>query len=73
MSTIGILGTLISLIPIIIMVAIIIFVINVVRRFEKRADEKLALERENTKLLQSKFNDLEERLISIEKMLKEVE
>jgi ABC-type bacteriocin/lantibiotic exporter with double-glycine peptidase domain len=61
------------LVPIIIVLLIVIFVVKTIKRLEKRADEKLALEKENTKLLQSKVVDLEERLSVIEKMLKEVD
>ncbi|MFC4408938.1 hypothetical protein ACFOZY_00670 [Chungangia koreensis] len=69
----GLLPLLMSLLPIIVFVLIVIFVVKTVKRFEQRADEKLTLERENNRLLQSKVNDLEERLVVIEKMLKEVE
>jgi large-conductance mechanosensitive channel len=69
----GLLPLLSLLVPFIIILLIVIFVVKTVKRFEQRADEKLTLERENNRLLQSKVNDLEERLVVIEKMLKEVE
>ncbi|MBY0147860.1 hypothetical protein [Neobacillus niacini] len=59
--------------PIIFVLLVVIYIIRSVKRFEKRADEKLALDKENTRQLQSKVNILEERLSVIEKMLKEVE
>lgn len=61
------------LVPFIFVLLIVIFIVKTIKRLEKRADEKLALEKENTKLLQSKVVDLEERLSVIEKMLKEVD
>lgn len=70
-------GLFLSLLPLIIFigifVAIIVFIVSVVKRFERRADERLALEKENTNLLHSKLNGIEERLSTIEKMLKDVE
>jgi hypothetical protein len=59
--------------PIIFVLLVVFYIIRSVKRFEKRADEKLALDKENTRQLQSKVNVLEERLSVIEKMLKEVE
>jgi hypothetical protein len=59
--------------PIIFVLLVVFYIIRSVKRFEKRADEKLALDKENTRQLQSKVNILEERLSVIEKMLKEVE
>lgn len=70
---IGLLPLLTSLIPFIFVILIVVYAIKTVKRFEKRADEKLAIERENNSLLQAKVNDMNERLITIEKMLKEVE
>ena len=61
------------LVPFIFVLLIVIFIVKTIKRLEKRADEKLALEKKNTKLLQSKVVDLEERLSVIEKMLKEVD
>lgn len=54
--------------------AIIIFIIyKIIKRNEKRANERLALERENTVLLKKQIDDLNDRVIVIEKMLREVE
>jgi len=60
-------------VPIIFVLLVVFYIIRSVKRFEKPADEKLALDKENTRQLQSKVNVLEERLSVIEKMLKEVE
>lgn len=58
----------------IIIPAIIIFIIyKVIKRSEKRANERLSLERENTVLFKKQIDDLNERVIVIEKMLREVE
>jgi predicted membrane protein len=59
--------------PIIFILLFIIYIVKAIKRFEKRAEEKLALDKENTRKLDSKINVLEERLSVIEKMLKEVE
>jgi uncharacterized membrane protein len=55
--------------PIIFVLLFIIYIVKAIKRFEKRAEEKLALDKENTR----KLHVLEERLSVIEKMLKEVE
>lgn len=73
MSSFGFLGLLIAFLPIIVILLIVFFVVKTVKRFERRAEEKLTLERENNNLLHSKVNALDERLLVIEKMLKEVE
>jgi len=65
---------LVSLIfPIIIFIAVIIFIVKTVKGFEKRADQKLALEREQNTILQQKLNDLDGRVSAIENVLKEVD
>ncbi|WP_066307194.1 hypothetical protein [Bacillus sp. FJAT-29814] len=72
-SLFGLIPLLFLLVPIIFILLVVFFVVKTVKRFEKRADEKLALEKENTRILQSKVVALDERLGVIEKMLKEVE
>ncbi|MFC5602835.1 hypothetical protein [Sporosarcina koreensis] len=76
MSSLGIasiLGLLVSLIPVIIFIVVIFFIVKTVKGFEKRADEKLALEREQNAILQRKLNELDGRVSVIENVLKEVE
>lgn len=73
MGGVTFLGLLTLFLPFIVILLIVIFVVKAVKRFEQRAEEKLKLEKENNNLLQSKINALEERLLVIEKMLKEVE
>ena len=64
----------IDLIPILVVILIAWLILSrVLKRYELRANEKLMLERENTTLLQKRVDDLSERLVGIEKMLKEVE
>lgn len=65
---------LMQLVPIII-VAIIAWLIlsRITKRFEQKADERLILERENSAMLNKRFDELNQRLMVIEKMLKEVE
>lgn len=70
-TLVGLLPLLTLLVPFILL--IVLFVVKTVKRFEQRADEKLTIEKENNRLLTSKVNDLEERLVVIVKMLAEVE
>ena len=63
-----------NLVPILVVVLIAWLILSkVLKRFELRANERLILERENTTLLQKRVDDLNERLVGIEKILKEVE
>jgi flagellar biosynthesis/type III secretory pathway M-ring protein FliF/YscJ len=67
-------GFLVDLIPILVVVLIAWLILSkVLKRYELRANEKLILERENTTLIQKRVDDLNERLVGIEKTLKEVE
>lgn len=69
-----ILSFIIGLLPILVIGLITLFIINkLFKRYEQRANNKLMLERENTVLLQKSVTDLNDRLVVIEKMLKEVE
>lgn len=43
------------------------------KRMEKRSEEKLLVEKQSTITLQKRVDELNERLVIIEKMLKEVE
>jgi uncharacterized protein YlxW (UPF0749 family) len=52
---------------------VIYFILKTIKGYEKRANEKLMLERENTLTLQKKVDELNERLVSVEKLLKEVD
>lgn len=54
-------------------IAVIYFLIKYFKRAEKRAEEKLQLEKQTTIQLQKNVDNLNERLIVIEKLLKEVE
>ncbi|MEH7385812.1 hypothetical protein V7147_10430 [Bacillus sp. JJ1521] len=70
----GIMG-LVNLLVFIGLVILVIYfiVLKPIKRYEKRANEQLMLQRENTLTLQNRIDDLNERLAGIEKMLKEVE
>ncbi|QBP43175.1 hypothetical protein [Paenisporosarcina antarctica] len=64
----------IDLVPLLVVTLIAWLILSkVLKRYELRANEKLMLERENTTLLQKRVDDLNERLVGIEKLLKEVE
>lgn len=69
MSILGFLSIVFLIIPI----ALIYFVGRYFKRMEKRAEEKLQLDKENTTTLQKRVDELNNRLIVIEKLLKEVE
>lgn len=59
--------------PILAIIIAVVFIVKTVKRFEKRADEKLAIERENSNMLQERLKEMDNRLIDIERLLKEVE
>jgi len=63
----------IQLIPIVIFVVIFIFLVGIIRRMEKRADERLKIEKENATLLQQQIQEINQRLKNIEKTLLEVD
>ncbi len=73
MGMMNILG-LVNLILFLIIPIILIFAVyKYFKRAEKRADEKLELEKQSTITLQKRVDELNTRLISIENMLKEVD
>lgn len=61
------------IIPIVLIVIMISLTVKTFKGHEKRANEKLMLERESTLTLQKRVDEQNERLVIIEKMLKEVE
>lgn len=63
----------IQLIPIVIFVVIFIFLVGLIRRMEKRSDERLKIEKENATLLQQQIQEINQRLKNIEKTLQEVD
>ena len=71
------LGTfLVSYFPIVVIILIVIFalsVISAVRRMERRAEERLKIDKENLHLQQKQMNEINTRLSSIESILKEVD
>ncbi|QGG52603.1 hypothetical protein [Lysinibacillus pakistanensis] len=69
-----IMNVLIQLVPIVIIALLAWLILSkIAKRFEKQNEERLALERENSILLNKKFDELNERLVIIEKMLKKVD
>ncbi|MBS2968101.1 hypothetical protein J9317_04945 [Metabacillus sp. KIGAM252] len=67
---------LITFLPLIITVCGLIFIIRAFRRFEVRAQERLHLEKENlasNEQQMRRIQDLNQRMISIENILKQVE
>ena len=63
-----------QLIPLIV-IALLAWVIlsKIAKRFERQNEERLQLERENSAMLTKRLDELNGRLVVIEKMLKEVE
>lgn len=70
-------GDIIATIFMLAVTAIIIFlifkVLKTFKRNERRASERLELEKETTVRLQKRIDELDERVVVIEKMLREVE
>ncbi|AQQ52620.1 hypothetical protein [Planococcus lenghuensis] len=65
-----------TLLPLALLVAVIVYVVRLVRRTERRAEERLQLDKENAdiQLQQTQMiSELNERLTGIEKVLREVE
>ena len=63
----------ISLLPIIFVFILIVFIIGIVRGIQRRADERLELDKHRSSLLQQQLNDIDSRLTVIENMLRQVE
>ncbi|MGE7624375.1 hypothetical protein ACQKMD_15375 [Viridibacillus sp. NPDC096237] len=51
----------------------IMFVIYTMKKYNRRADERLQIERENLQVQQKTLTEMNKRIVNIEKMLKEVE
>lgn len=69
-----IMNVLIQLVPIVIIALLAWLILSkIAKRFEKQNEERLALGRGNFILLNKKFDELNERLVIIEKMLKKVD
>jgi sensor domain CHASE-containing protein len=64
---------LIPMFPILIFIVILIFVVRVVRRMERRAEDRLKLDKENVSLQQKQMEEINDRLTNIEKILKQVD
>jgi Na+-transporting methylmalonyl-CoA/oxaloacetate decarboxylase gamma subunit len=65
-----------AVLPLILVILVLIFVIRIVKRMERRADQRLNLDKENAVFQQQQLktiNELNNRLTNIENMLKEVE
>ncbi|WP_338780614.1 hypothetical protein [Metabacillus sp. FJAT-52054] len=67
---------LVTFLPLIMTVCVLIFIIRAFRRFEIRAQERLHLEKENSAYQEQQMRmiqDLNERMTSIENLLKQVD
>lgn len=73
MKILSVFGVVFLIASVIIPLLIIWVVYKAFKRSEKRAQEKLEIEKQHTITLQKRVDELNERLIVIEKMLKEVE
>ena len=65
--------TIISLGIMVLLIMLIYKIYKSFKRNEKRASERLELEKETTVRLQKRVDELDERVVVIEKMLREVE
>ncbi|MDJ0333527.1 hypothetical protein [Planococcus sp. S3-L1] len=73
MGMVSLLGLVNLILFLIIPIILIYALFKYFKRAEKRADEKLELEKQSTLTLQKRVDELNTRLIIIEKILKEVE
>jgi len=65
---------LLQLVPIVIIALLAWLILSkIAKKFEKQNEERLAFEKENSILLNKRLDELNERLVIIEKMLKEVD
>ncbi|QTD40335.1 hypothetical protein [Sporosarcina sp. Te-1] len=69
----SILSLIMLLLPILVIVVVAYFIVKTVKGFERRADEKLALEREHNEIMRKRIDELNDRVVVIEKLLKDVE
>ena len=64
------------LLPVAFILFLFMFVKRLIQRWEKRSDERLQIEKQNTAIQHQQMktlNDLNERLLNVEKTLKAVE
>ena len=64
------------LLPIAFIVLLLLYVKRLIQRMEKRSDERLQIDQQNTELQKQQIktlNDLNERILNVEKILKDVE
>ncbi|SHF86384.1 hypothetical protein [Ornithinibacillus halophilus] len=80
METFSIFGLLISLIlfllPIALIIVAIVYGVKILKRAERRADERLKIDKENSNYQKQQLNEINElnnRITTIEKLLKDVE
>ena len=62
-----------ALLPLVLIIVAIIFAINGVRRAQRRADERLELDKQRTEWLQQQLQEINHHLTAIEAMLRDVE
>ncbi|MFX3617635.1 MAG: hypothetical protein ACE3JK_08905 [Sporolactobacillus sp.] len=72
-TVISLTALLIPLVPVLIFILLTFFVVRVLHRMERRADERLKIDRENMTLQQKQMQGIDDRLTRIENMLKEVD
>ena len=66
----------IFLLPLVFIVLLLLYVKRLIQRMEKRSDERLQIDQQNTELQKQQIktlNDLNERILNVEKILKDVE
>lgn len=72
-TSISLFSAFFGLLPLLVLVFIFIFVISVIRRMERRAEERLQIEKETAQLQQQQIQEINKRLTTIENILKQVD
>ncbi|UNT53392.1 MULTISPECIES: hypothetical protein [Lysinibacillus] len=72
-TTLTIFSAFFGLLPLLVLVFIFVFVISIFRRVERRAEERLKIEKESAQLQQQQIQEINKRLTTIETILKQVD
>ncbi|UKJ47522.1 hypothetical protein [Lysinibacillus sp. ACHW1.5] len=72
-TSLSIFSAFFGLLPLLVLVFIFVFVISVFRRVERRAEERLKIEKETAQLQQQQIQEINKRLTTIENILKQVD
>ena len=59
--------------PIILILIVLFFIVKTVKKYEKRADERLRLEKQHIESNLKQLDEIHQKIDNIEKMLKDIE